>query len=512
MGNKFLFFKQNSYDKDIIKSEKFIPLLINYKKSEIILYPSMFIPYYKNSNPFDYYDNLEDINYGSTGRIIKVLNKKTKKIYALKSIDLENEYYTINDAYKEVLIMKKLDHPNIIKLYEYYIIEKKTFNIIIEYIKDGELFEKLSKKNHFKEDETFKIMNQLFSSIKFLHDNGIIHRDIKPENIMLMDEKNLNIKLIDFCSCEIINNNKAKRKIGTPSYISPEILNGFEYDYKCDIWSLGILMYFLLSGSTPFNGNNQNEIYYKIKHENFNFDSINFNNVSNEAKNLIKSMLVKDQDKRININQVLDSDWVKKYYIKKDIQNNFIVSEDFDKNVAFKLKNFNVNNKIQLAYLCYLFHSKIDFDNEDIKKLLKIFYSIDSNNDCRLSQNDIDNFLKKYYPDENNLISNKLFSIFNDTNNINKEISFEIFGLLNMNISDYINSENIQKVFKFFDIDKIGKISINSIKKIFDPYDEINDENIWNKLFENINISNDNPLSFSIFSNYVNQLLKDELI
>ena len=143
-----------------------------------------------------------------------------------------------------------------------------------------------------------------------------------------------------------------------------------------------------------------------------------------------------------------------------------------------------------------MFHSKIDFDNEDIKKLLKIFYSIDSNNDCRLSQNDIDNFLKKYYPDENNLISNKLFSIFNDTNNINKEISFE----------------NIQKVFKFFDIDKIGKISINSIKKIFDPYDEINDENIWNKLFENINISNDNPLSFSIFSNYVNQLLKDELI
>ena len=510
MGNKFLFFKQDSFDKDIIQSEQFIPSLINYKKSEIIIYPSMFIPCYKNSNAFDYYENLEDINYGSTGRIIKVRNKKTKKIFALKSIDLEYQNYTINDAYNEILIMKKLDHPNIIKLYEYYIIEKKTFNIIIEYIKGEELFEKLSKINHFNEDDTFKIMNQLFSSIKLLHDNGIIHRDIKPENIMLTDEKNLNIKLIDFGSCEIINNNKTKRKVGTPSYISPEILNGLEYDYKCDIWSLGILMYFLLSGATPFNGNNPREIYDKIKKENLNFNSINFNNVSNEAKILIKSMLVKEQDKRININQVLNSDWVKKYINKNNNDYNFIVSENYDKNVALNLKNFNISNKIQIAYLSYLFHCQIDFDNDEIKKLLKIFYSIDSNNDYRLSQNDVDNFLKKYYPDESNVISNKLFSIFNDLNNNNKETSFEIFGILNMNINDYINSQNIEKVFKFFDINKTGQININSIQKIFDPNDEIKDENIWNKLFENINISNDNSLSYSNFSRYIKQLIKDE--
>ena len=269
-------------------------------------------------------------------------------------------------------------------------------------------------------------------------------------------------------------------------------------------------MYFLLSGSTPFNGNNTREIYDKIKKENLNFNSINFNNVSNEAKNLIKSMLIKEQEKRININQVLNSDWVKKYNNKNENENSFIVSENYDKNIALNLKNFNISNKIQIAYLSYLFHSQIDFDNDDIKKLLKIFYSIDSNNDCRLSQNDVDNYLKKYYPDESNLISNKLFSIFNDSNNNNKEITFEIFGLLNMNINDYINSQNIENVFKIFDIDKIGKISINSVKKIFDPNDEIKDENIWNKLFESINISNDNPLTYSDFSRYIKQLIKDE--
>jgi Ca2+-binding EF-hand superfamily protein len=128
------------------------------------------------------------------------------------------------------------------------------------------------------------------------------------------------------------------------------------------------------------------------------------------------------------------------------------------------------------------------------------------NHNCRLSEKELENFLEKYSLNEGNSISNKIISLFNDQNNSDKGISFEIFGLLNMNINEYINSENIQKVFKLFDNEKTGKITINSMKKLFDPNNEIIDENIWNKFFEKINLSNDNPLNFISFSKIIKEI------
>jgi Ca2+-binding EF-hand superfamily protein len=138
--------------------------------------------------------------------------------------------------------------------------------------------------------------------------------------------------------------------------------------------------------------------------------------------------------------------------------------------------------------------------------LIKVFYSINLNHNCRLSEKELENFLEKYSLNEGNSISNKIISLFNDQNNSDKGISFEIFGLLNMNINEYINSENIQKVFKLFDNEKTGKITINSMKKLFDPNNEIIDENIWNKFFEKINLSNDNPLNFISFSKIIKEI------
>jgi calcium-dependent protein kinase len=160
-----------------------------------------------------------------------------------------------------------LDHPNIEKIYEYYEKENDNINIVMELIDGEELFSKLMKEKHFSEENAAKIMYQIFSSIKFCHDNGIIHRDIKAENIIVQDEQNLFVKLIDFGSCEILTSNKltSTYKVGSPSYIAPEILNGEEYDYSCDIWSLGVLLYYLLCGNKPFTGNTEEEIYKAIK-------------------------------------------------------------------------------------------------------------------------------------------------------------------------------------------------------------------------------------------------------
>ena len=144
------------------------------------------------------------------------------------------------------------------------------------------------------------------------HDNGIAHRDIKPENIIIIDEKNLYIKLIDYGSCEIFseNNKETNRRLGTPSYVSPEIINGQNYNYECDIWAMGILMYFLLAGNLPFDGISQNDIFNSIKNKKISFDELVWDDISFDAKNLIECLLIKDKNKRININQILESPWI----------------------------------------------------------------------------------------------------------------------------------------------------------------------------------------------------------
>ena len=180
----------------------------------------------------------------------------------------------------------------------------------MELIDGPELLSKLVREKQFKEQSAAIIMYQIFSSIKYCHDNWIIHRDIKAENIIVQDEKHLFVKLIDFGSCEILTktNLTSIYKVGSPSYIAPEILNGEEYDYCCDIWSLGVLLYYLLSGNKPFTGNSEEEMYNAIKTQELKFKEKLWDNISNEAKNLIRSMLVKNKKKKININQALHSE------------------------------------------------------------------------------------------------------------------------------------------------------------------------------------------------------------
>jgi calcium-dependent protein kinase len=182
---------------------------------------------------YDNYTKLKDIQSGTTGSVSKVLHKQLNIPRALKYINIKDNPKLLNEAKREIAILKNLDHPNIEKIYEYYEKENDCINIVMELIDGQELFSKLMKVNHFSEKQTAIIMYQIFSSIKYCHENGIIHRDIKAENILVQDSLNLFVKIIDFGSCEILTKSKltSTYKVGSPSYIAPEVLNGEEYDY-----------------------------------------------------------------------------------------------------------------------------------------------------------------------------------------------------------------------------------------------------------------------------------------
>jgi calcium-dependent protein kinase len=175
----------------------------------------------------------------------------------MKSIPKERMYGDIRLLEQEFEILKSVDHPNIIKFYEMYV-DDDYYNLVMEFCGGGEVFEHIIARGRFSEAYASRIIKQVVSAIKHLHDKNICHRDLKPENILFESKsKEAEVKLIDFGLAKYFTNKGAdtpmmKTRIGTPYYMAPEVLEG-SYDETCDMWSIGVITYCLLCGYPPFN-------------------------------------------------------------------------------------------------------------------------------------------------------------------------------------------------------------------------------------------------------------------
>ena len=510
MGNQN---ENKNTNNDSSNSEQFKNLYFLNDSPQEIYSSSSNVIFKLKTDVYDTYTKLKDIQSGTTGSVSKILHKELNIQRALKNIKFKENPKFLNEAKREISILKNLDHPNIVKIYEYYEKENDNIDIVMELIDGQELFDKLMKVSHFTEQQTAIIMFQIFSSIKYCHDNGIIHRDIKAENIIIQDEKQLYVKLIDFGSCEILTNTKltTNYKVGSPSYIAPEILNGEEYDYCCDIWSLGVLMYYLLCGNKPFTGNTEEEIYKAIKTKELKFKDKIWDNISNEAKNLIKNMLVKNRKKRININQVLNSDWIKNNLNKnnaKDIHDEKYLKEKIITNIV-KFKNIN---QIQLLALFYVIHNRIDFSkNDEIKQITKEFYYYDKDGDGKLSEEELYQMLLEggVTKEDLNHVINDIWNIFGD--NKGKFLSYESFILLSLNNKkELLNDKIIQKLFMLIDKKKSLKIKMEDLKDIYEGQEELEKKSInpivWENFYKKMGLSNQEPITYSMFSKYLKNI------
>lgn len=210
---------------------------------------------------------------------------------------------------EEVGILNQLDHPNIVKYYETYD-DQKYIYLVMEYISGYQLFELITaqKNQTFTEETAARYMKSLFMAINHCHALGIIHRDIKPENIMITDEGS--VRLIDFGLSKASKNRQLTTVAGTPYYMAPEVLDG-AYQAKADLWSLGVLLYTLVSGYLPFQGNSSHDVFRKIKDADYHFNHPEFKEVSAPCKDLISKLLVVNQKKRLTGQQALQHEWFK---------------------------------------------------------------------------------------------------------------------------------------------------------------------------------------------------------
>ncbi|KAK9409497.1 ribosomal protein S6 kinase alpha-5 [Crotalus adamanteus] len=253
---------------------------------------------------------------GSFSICRKCLHKKTKREYAVKIISKRLEVNT----QREITALKLCEgHPNVVKLHEIYHDQLHTF-LVMELLKGGELLERIQKKKYFSETEASYIMRRLVSAVSHMHDVGVVHRDLKPENLLFTDESdNSEIKIIDFGFARLkpSDNQPLRTPCFTLHYAAPELLNHNGYDESCDLWSLGVILYTMLSGQIPFQSQDSSiictnvlETMKKIKRGEFSFQGDAWKNVSQEAKDLIQGLLTVDPNKRIKMTSLRYNDWL----------------------------------------------------------------------------------------------------------------------------------------------------------------------------------------------------------
>ena len=267
---------------------------------------------------------------GASAIVRKGIKKDSGETYAIKIIDKsqmgENE---LESLYNELKIMSIIDHPNIVRVYEYYECHGVVF-IVMELMNGGELFDKIVEYEHYTEKQASETFRPIVDAVRYCHTLGIVHRDLKPENLLYSsNEENAMIKVSDFGFAKFLIP-KAQEQLftacGTPSYVAPEIIESKGYDSKVDCWSLGVILYVMLCGFPPFYADDNNTLFNMIKKADFEFHSPYWDNVSENAKDLIKKLLIVEPEKRLSTEEILKHPWLTQTVHSKE---NLSFKEDY---------------------------------------------------------------------------------------------------------------------------------------------------------------------------------------
>uniref|UniRef100_A0A8C8LLJ3 MAP/microtubule affinity-regulating kinase 3 n=1 Tax=Oncorhynchus tshawytscha TaxID=74940 RepID=A0A8C8LLJ3_ONCTS len=252
------------------------------------------------------YRLLKTIGKGNFAKVKLARHVLTGKEVAVKIIDkTQLNSSSLQKLFREVRIMKLLNHPNIVKLFE--VIEtEKTLYLIMEYASGGEVFDYLVAHGRMKEKEARAKFRQIVSAVQYCHQKCIVHRDLKAENLLL--DADMNIKIADFgFSNEFTMGNKLDTFCGSPPYAAPELFQGKKYDGpEVDVWSLGVILYTLVSGSLPFDGQNLKELRERVLRGKYRIPFY----MSTDCENLLKKFLILNPTKRGSLEQIMKDRWM----------------------------------------------------------------------------------------------------------------------------------------------------------------------------------------------------------
>jgi len=476
--------------------------LIKFEKSIRILTENLIIQQKGNLN--EHYEIIKKIGVGTLGTVYKAKNKYLKNIVAIKMIKKEND--NDNEIINEINKLKKLSHPNIVKIHEFYCTQK-YHQIITEYCKKGDFNKYI--RNNLTEKQLAVIFYQIFSGLCYLHDNKIIHGNIKLKNIMFLTKEEDNqtkeeyfwVKIMDFSIDKIFNKNKQDSLEYSTYYKAPELFQNNCSD-KTDVWSVGIILFLALTGKVPFDGKTDDEISNKIQNYPYNDLEPMLLAHSSESRDLLDKLLVKDMEKRISAKEALNHEWFKNYH-GRALFSNFRLDEI--QQYIHNLCSYCSESKISQLVLAFLVHNiPISTSTYNILKLFRLF---NISGDCKLTKEELKKGLYNYRNEEQvNGIVDELFLILDGGNK--GYIGFEEFYRACVYKKELLTKENIWYAFKFLDEKNTNTIELRTMMKAFDAEPNKMLEAVFNKTL-NKEDNNTGIMTFQEFEEMMMNTMKD---
>jgi serine/threonine protein kinase len=349
-------------------------IVLNQVKNRFLSIPESASKGYEPEPKISDFELIKDLGVGSFGRVYLVSHKKTKCKYALKAIDKKNKSNIEEKPYfrREIEIMYRIHHPNVVKLYGHFEDDEYCY-FIMQYIPKRSVFELITKEGQKPNLRLIaSVMKDLLSAVYYLHNMKptIMHRDIKPENILL--DQNNKAYLTDFgwSNYKICERKKRKTICGTPLYLPPEMVGEFGHDETADIWCIGVLLFELITGKVPFNGNDFDTVKLNISRLNISWPSV----MDPDAKDLASKILKLKGKDRLPIEDILGHKFFTKFFpnavnelIKPDgqIPKVFVVSTDDPKNYGQPSKPASTYSKINKTNLSSYVNISISIKNNN---------------------------------------------------------------------------------------------------------------------------------------------------
>ena len=460
-------------------------------KKDIQFSPSFFVQ--ENHDLFSsvYELSEEPIGTGAFAEVWLGTHKRTgdtRAIKIFKKSEIPEEEIESRSVLAEVEILKTLDHPNILKVYEYFE-DEEHYYIVMEYCEGGDIFDKIERNGKISERYAAKVMIYLLKGVNYLHSRHVVHRDIKPENILITNKSkyiDMSIKIIDFNVATKKSEKVLHGITGTTDYMAPEVFTGV-YDEKCDLWNCGVVLYLMICGQLPFPSPNDEEAEKAIRTQKLEFPADLFEGVSRECKDLISKLMNKNPKNRLNAVQALNHYWLT------------IADEAVDRRIISttlrKMQSHSPSSKLKEVFTTFMITQMSK--SSAFKKLEQVFYAIDVDKNGVITKDELVKQLSvemgKDLAEEK---ANKMLDLID--NDGSGEIDFTEFLKATFDEKALLTKENIRKTFMYFDKDSSNAIEKSELVEWLGA-EGIIPEEIINELMEEADVNGDGTIDMNEF-------------